>query len=407
MDLYDVSTSIFQNEVALMEDWVPDQLPERESELKDIAFAFKPPLRGNGSMHNLFVYGKSGQGKTAGVEVALQQLGEKFEEIGKDLTIINVSLKDVNTEFQAVGEILTKIEPETNSRPKGVSLGDLNRRMFDRLDEIGGHIVIVLDEIDNLGTDDDLLYQIPRARSNGNLEEAYVAVVGISNNLRFRENLSAKVKDTLCDIEVSFDPYDANDLRSILKRREEIAFHEDVVDGEVIRLSAAWAANDEGSARQAIKYLHRAGEIASDQGEDDVVVDHLHDARDRIEKEQVISSITGLTSQDQATLLALASLESKGETPVRTKYAYAEYKKIAESVGMNVLTNRSIRDKLRNLDTYSLVIANEKSGGIEGGKYLECDLNIDLDDLLTAFNETNRFDGVIDTIQSGHHQSTL
>lgn len=189
----------------------------------------------------------------------------------------------------------------------------------------------------------------------------------------------------------------------ILKRREEIAFHEDVVDGEVIRLSAAWAANDEGSARQAIKYLHRAGEIASDQGEDDVVVDHLHDARDRIEKEQVISSITGLTSQDQATLLALASLESKGETQVRTKYAYAEYKKIAESVGMNALTNRSIRDKLRNLDTYSLVIANEKSGGIEGGKYLECDLNIDLDDLLTAFSETNRFDGVIDTIRSGRH----
>ncbi|MCU4744485.1 Cdc6/Cdc18 family protein [Natronoglomus mannanivorans] len=407
MDLYDVSTSIFKNEETLMEDWVPDELPEREDELKEIAFAFKPPLRGEANTHNLFVYGKSGLGKTAAVEIALRELKQPFDELGKDLTTVNVSLKDVSTEFQAVGEILTHIEPETYSRPKGVSLGDLNHRLFHALEDIGGHVVIILDEIDNLGTNDDLLYQIPRARSNDRLEETRVSVVGISNDLKFRENLSAKVKDTLCDVEVNFDPYDANQLRSILHHRKEIAFQDGVVGDDVIGLCAAWAAKDQGSARQGIKYLHRAGEIASDRGFDDVTVDHLHEARDRIEQEQVINSISNLTTHDQATLLALASLEENGKSTTRTKYIYGEYKQIAESVGMDTLTSRSIRDKLRNLDTYNLVVAKEKSGGLEGGKYLECELNIDLDDLYDAFSSVERFDEIIDSIQSGSRQSRL
>jgi len=39
--------------------------------------------------------------------------------------------------------------------------------LFDELDKVGGTVLIVLDEIDNIGDDDDLLYELPRAEANG------------------------------------------------------------------------------------------------------------------------------------------------------------------------------------------------------------------------------------------------
>lgn len=401
MSRFEVSTGIFENERALLEEWVPEDLPEREKELDAIAQSFHPIFRSDTSPNNLFVHGKTGQGKTAGVKVVINELQEKLEEadIDKDLTVIEVSFKDVNTEYQAVGELLTHLEEDTDARPQGHSLGNLNKRMFNAIDEIGGYVVLVLDEVDNLGTEDDLLYQIPRGRSHGKLDNARASIIGISNDVTFRDKLSPKVKDTLCDMQVGFDSYDANQLQTILEQREEIAFKDGVIEDGVIELCSAFAAQDQGSARQAIKFLHRAGELASIENADSVTEAHLRDAKEAIEHEKVINNLTSFTDQDQATLLALTSLEAKGQAPARTKHVYSEYRRITEIAGMDTLTSRSIRNKLRNLDTYGMVIANEKAGGLEGGKYLETELYVNLDDLLDAFRQLERFDDIADNIE--------
>lgn len=403
MDRFEDSTSIFANENAVKEDWIPDELPEREDELDELEFAFMPAVRGT-TAHNVFIYGKTGQGKTAATEVILGELQDYFEKEGEEdyLTVLNVSCHDATSSYQAVGELLTIVEENTDTRPKGRSLGHLNKRLFDTLDEIGGHVIIVFDEIDNIGNDDKILYQIPRARSNGRLDDARVSIVGISNDLQYRDKLSPKVKDTLCDVEVRFKPYNANQLQTILRQRKEIAFEDNALDDDVIPLCAAYAAQDEGSARQAIKFLHRAGEIASREGDESVTTEHLEEARDSIEQEHVLGALTDLTIHDQITLMALASLESDGETPVRTKRVYSEYKRIANHIGTDALTSRSVRKRLVNLDTYSLVITNEVSGGSRGGTRYESELNVEFDALLEAFMEVDRLADLADDISLNH-----
>ena len=144
MSHFDLGTDVFENETALKEEYTPDDLPGRGDELGKLA---KPLMgipreinRGDepSTPDSILVSGKAGQGKTEAARMALDKVNNTIEEVGGTLHSFEVSLKDVNTEYQAVGKILTAIEPETNTTPKGHSLSDLNQRMFDRLDEIGG-----------------------------------------------------------------------------------------------------------------------------------------------------------------------------------------------------------------------------------------------------------------------------
>ena len=165
--------------------------------------------------------------------------------------------------------------------------------MFEAMNEIGGTIIIVLDEIDTLGDDDRILYSLPRARAQDYVEDhVFPSIIGISNDLQWRDSLSPKVKSSLYDDSVLFSPYNAVQLRQILRRRAAKAFRDteliplddpdvdadpddsivkigqsdqeyllrsEVLTDDVIPLVAALSAQDTGDARQAIKYLRKAG----------------------------------------------------------------------------------------------------------------------------------------------------
>lgn len=134
----------------------------------------------------------------------------------------------------------------------------------------------------------------PTSLPNNHLDDMWISVVGISNDFEFRDNLSPKVKDTLCDEEIHFSPYDAHQLRSILSRRAEEAFREDALHDDVIPLCAAFAAQDKGSARQAIQYLYKAGELAANNGNDVVTEPHVQDAEEVLEQKSIEKGIATL-----------------------------------------------------------------------------------------------------------------
>jgi len=96
---------------------------------------------------------------------------------------------------------------------------------------------------------------LPRARANGNLETAKTGIIGISNDFSFREDLSPKVRSSLCEEEIHFPAYDATELQQILQQRADVAFHESVLEEGVIRLCAAYGAKDAGDARQSLDLL--------------------------------------------------------------------------------------------------------------------------------------------------------
>jgi len=141
------------------------------------------------------------------------------------------------------------------------------------------------------------------ARDNSHIEDMDVSVIGISNDMTFYEELDPRAKDSLCEVEIHFPPYDADQLRSILNRRSEKAFVDSAVTQEAIALAAALAAQDLGSARQAIRYLYKAGEFAALNDEPQVCEEHVRKAEDHVEQMNIAQSIRDLTIQDQLALL--------------------------------------------------------------------------------------------------------
>jgi Cdc6-like AAA superfamily ATPase len=48
-------------------------------------------------------------------------------------------------------------------------MSKITDEFFDAVIDLGGTVIVALDEIDNIGTSDGILYSIPRAKSNGNI----------------------------------------------------------------------------------------------------------------------------------------------------------------------------------------------------------------------------------------------
>ncbi|MFC7137773.1 Cdc6/Cdc18 family protein [Halobaculum litoreum] len=314
--------------------------------------------------------------------------------------------------------------------------------LWAAMNDAGGTIIIVLDEIDNLGTDDKILYSLPRARDKDYVnDDVYPSVIGISNDLQWRDNLDPAAKDSLYDDSIFFAPYDANDLRDILSRRASKAFHDtdlvyegpdgdrfsisvdlggddesldaafeakgidrtactlqgvesSVLSEDVIPLCAAYAAQDKGSARQAIKYLRKAAAIAESEDSPTVLGDHVRLAQDEAEREAIIEGMEQLTTQGHLALAAVTILELANESDVRTRDVYDVYKSLTNDIDADQLAQRRMRDHLIELDMLSIIRARKSASGSVGGEAYTFELRVEPSTALDVLEAVSRFDDV-------------
>lgn len=397
MPTFGEDVSIFANEDALREDWLPETLPEREAELEQLHYALAPATRGS-TPHNVFLYGKTGQGKTAATSAKLTELEDYAEnQADLDLTVVTFSCENITSSYTLASKLVLDI---TGSEPRGYDQHEVFSRLFDALDAIGGTILLVLDEIDNIGMSDDILYSLPRARSKGQLTEARVSVIGISNDFQFRDNLSPKVKDTLCDEEIEFTPYNADQLTSILRRRVDVGFVDGVVMDGTIPYCAAKAAQEKGSARQAIRLLYKAGELALQRDRESVDEALVDEAYGVLERERIEDGLRNLTVQDTLCLAGVVSLECKDAAPGRTKHVYREYERVSDMTGDSTLVQRRVRDHLQELDMQGFLMMQTHNRGPEGVHYYTFSLNVDLDTTLAVLADNPRYVSIADTLRT-------
>jgi len=223
MGLFQPDTDIFQERDVLREDYQPEEIVGRDEELQQYISALQPVINGD-QPANIFLYGKAGVGKTACTRYLLRELKDDAAEFDVDLTTIRTNCEDLSTSYQVAIQLINDLrDPEDHLKPTGYPRRQVNEWLWEELDAIGSTVIIVFDEVDHID-DDSILYQIPRARANGNLEESKVGIIGISNDFKFRESLSSKVQSSLCEKELQFPAYNANELRDILRQRADIAF---------------------------------------------------------------------------------------------------------------------------------------------------------------------------------------
>ncbi|QDX41020.1 orc1/cdc6 family replication initiation protein [Salarchaeum sp. JOR-1] len=381
----DIEQTIFEEKKVLAESYQPSEILERDEEIDEYRFALQDVLFGR-NPQNIMLYGKAGLGKTAVTTYMMDALrAEVATRPEADELHVHECNCNGKTVYTVVRGLVNDLLPDSASDfPKrGLGVGDAFEELYAQLDRLGGTHLVVFDEIDHLDDVDTLLYEFPRAKSNGHITDSKIGVIGISNNYTFRQSLSPKVKDTLMEAEISFSPYDASELRTILRDRADRAFVEDGCADSAIAKAAAIAAKDRGNARQAIDLLRVGAEVAEKNGDTQVTDAHITDAQELVQRGRLSNRIRDQTQHAQYILETLAYLDREGETPARSKTIKTRYEQVAQSHASDPLTTlKSIQNHLADLHMLGFFRRNGQNHGERGGRYYEYDLDLDADIIL-------------------------
>ena len=364
---------IFRNREVLRHSYRPQILPHRMPQINEIASILAPSLR-NETPSNILIYGKTGTGKTA----CVRYVGSELESASTQTslcTVVHINCEVIDTQYRVLAQIAKEIEhPEEMSSDKlrphipmtGWPTDQVYLELINQLDARGGVLVIVLDEIDKLvkKSGDDTLYSLTRI--NSDLKSSKVCIIGISNDLSFKDFLDPRVLSSLSEEELVFPPYNAPQLCDILKQRAEIAFLEGVLDESVIPLCAALAAQEHGDARRALDLLRVSGEIADREEASRVTEAHVKMAQAKIETDSMIECIATLPTQSKVVLYAMLLLDQMGQTIFTSGEVSRIYKEIAPSLDLDILTHRRITDLISELNMLGVINTRVVSRGRYG-----------------------------------------
>src|SRR6056297_2832564 len=414
-DLLD-SEPIFENKEVLRPSYTPHELPHRKEQINKMATILVAALRGE-TPSNILIYGKTGTGKTASAKFVSQELESTSQKYDVPCEVEYINCEVTDTQYRVLAQLANKFIEKNEAVIEGrldrlrelqtraaedadalagtefESLDALEARLasleadrkemetvpmtgwptdrvystfFDAVDYHERVVVIMLDEIDKLveKSGDDTLYNL--SRMNSELENSRVSIMGISNDLKFTDFLDPRVKSSLGEEEIVFPPYDANQLRDILRHRAEVAFKADVLSDDVIPLCAAFAAQEHGDARRALDLLRTAGELAERSGADLVREAHVRQAQEKIELDRVVEVVRTLPTQSKLVLHSIILLEKNGVHNINTGEVFNIYKRLCEEIDADVLTQRRVTDLISELDMLGIVNAVVVSKGRYG-----------------------------------------
>ncbi|MCL4373483.1 MAG: AAA family ATPase [Candidatus Marsarchaeota archaeon] len=361
-------SSIFANREVLSPHYIPKKLLFREKEIESIERALAPSLKGERG-RNLFVYGKTGSGKTSCMRYVIEEV-KNIPNTKAKLSYINCRI--YNTRYRVLNKIVSDHLPTYAKR--GYGAVDLYEKLTSWIEEDSKILVVTLDEVDMVKDLDDLVYTLTRI--NSDIKAGGVTIIGISNKVSFKEDLDPRSLSTLYENELVFSQYYANELYAILKDRAEEGFRHGVIEDDMLHFIAATAAKEGGDARIGLKILTSAGEIADRKSEAKITIEDTEEAKKIAENDIVYDVIVTLPEHQKLVLYSIALLTESGgaykkltdgvDTYIFSGEVYNRYRSLSESMRKEVKGERWYRKYLSELEMQGLIVAFESGKGIRG-----------------------------------------
>lgn len=348
----------------------------------------------------MLIFGKPGTGKTAVVKNVIEHLYSKTSQLGMNLRVPFINAKNSNTPYKILYEIaellnINKEERKMQVYFTGLSMSEATDRILDFIKRKSIKIVLVIDEIDSLVNKkgDDILYNFTRANQRISSDQ-FISLIGISNSLTFKDKLDPRVKSSLSEEELVFNPYTVEQLKQILVDRCKLAFYDNVIPMGVINLCAAIAGRETGDARKAIDLLRVAAEIAERSTTMKITEDHIRSAQQKIDSDTNFEILSNSTLHTKLVILSIIKSKNASTGEIYTVYQY-----FCSKLQQEPLTQRRMTQIIGELDQLGLITTNIVNQG-RYGRTQRIKLHIHISSIKEAIKDDPLLSPFIDDINS-------
>ena len=364
LDAAESGKSLISNRNILHFTYIPTKIFHRDSEQEQVTQSLLPILK-QSRPSNLLVYGKPGTGKTLVVRKVLSKIQERVEKSNFPIKLVYSNSKEETTLYGLLVSFGAQLGLDEKQLPRtGLAISEVFKRLLNTIDSQKLNVVLVIDEIDYLAhlvskTGKDILYQLTRA--NERLHSGSITMVGISNDLTFKERLDARVISTLGEEEIVFTNYSVEQIKKILEDRVEAAFLQGVVQEPALNLCAAMAGREHGDARRAIDLIRVAGEMAERDQSEFVTEEHIRAASQKIEENKETTALQSYPLHEKLLIIAVMKTSD-----LSTGEIYTAYKSLCKAVGQKELTQRRVTQMLSDIELSGFISGRIIHQGIHG-----------------------------------------
>jgi archaeal cell division control protein 6 len=376
--------SLFQNREVLHYSFIPNIILHREDEQKKVTQSLLPLLK-KSRPSNLLVYGKPGVGKTLVVKKVLDKIQERVKDNSFPIHLLYANSKEETTLYGLLVKLGGQLGLKGKQLPStGLSISEVFNRIIAKIEEDELNTVFVVDEIDFLAeliskSGKDILYSLTRA--NERLKKGTLTLIGISNDLTFKERLDPRVLSSMSEEEIVFTNYTVEQIKEILEERIKVAFIPNSVEEAALNLCSAMSGQEHGDARRAIDLLRVAGEMAEREQSDTVKEDHIRRASLKMEEDKETTALNSYPLHEK--LLILAVMKAGGNT---TGEIYQSYKNLCKITRQKELTQRRITQMLSEIEMTGLITGKIIHQGMHG-RTKKFNLTLNADTVKKAFKE--------------------
>ena len=367
----DQGNLIIKNPNVLRHDYIPTRILHRDKQQELVTQALLP-LYKKSIPPNLLVYGKPGTGKTLVIKKVLTQIQNRVDKNSHQIKIATTNAKDQSNLYNVLvdlgRQLGLKSKKTTNDKlwlpSTGLSISEVFNRILYSIEKNKTNTVFLIDEIDHLAklidkTGKDILYSITRA--NLKLKNGSLSLIGISNDVRFKEQLDPRVISTLSEEELVFPAYVTNEIKEILEDRIPLAFEENSISGGALNLCASMACREHGDARRAIKLLDVAAKTAELNQDISITDEHIRLAAQKIEIDKESQQLNAFSLHEK--LLVITIMKSPN---ISTGDVYSGYKSLCKITHQNTLTQRRTTQMLNEIELSGLISGKMIHQGIHG-----------------------------------------